>query len=158
MAIAASLSAVRTGALLAVLVRGADVEAGVENPQTFRPGEWAALVGAFPVDDVAWTMLHVPYTVGNGGGARSKLVFVTWAPDTIQRATHRETIRVKSSAHTSVPRVLSDAVKTLGTLPYQANDRDDLDAGTVVRRAARFELEPLDPASIDALRGTGDRE
>eukprot|EP00179_Madagascaria_erythrocladioides_P009039 CAMPEP_0198308752 /NCGR_PEP_ID=MMETSP1450-20131203/1329_1 /TAXON_ID=753684 ORGANISM="Madagascaria erythrocladiodes, Strain CCMP3234" /NCGR_SAMPLE_ID=MMETSP1450 /ASSEMBLY_ACC=CAM_ASM_001115 /LENGTH=118 /DNA_ID=CAMNT_0044011455 /DNA_START=186 /DNA_END=539 /DNA_ORIENTATION=+ len=60
-------------------------------------GAWTRLVAALPLNDVRWVALSLPYTV-DGGGKRDKLAMITWCPDALQRATHRETIEVKSGA------------------------------------------------------------
>ena len=141
---------VRKAQALAVLLRFSADRTAIAAVKAFEHGQWDAFAAAFPNDDVAWALVNLPYRVANGG-ARNKLLFVTWAPDALQRPTHRETILVQSSAVLAA-NGLRDEIKRLAAIPCQANDHDDLDPLRVLQRASRFELEPVDLSSVALLR------
>lgn len=48
-----------------------------------------------PDQHTRWSVLNIPYTLVTGA-KKSKIVFVSWVPDTIHRASFKDSARVKS--------------------------------------------------------------
>jgi len=86
-------------------------------------------------------VVSIEYTT-KSGFARSKLVYVTWIPDTISRATFKESARVKSTGLLQSG-VLRSAFKGVGSY-VEANQPDELEIGNVLERIARRDREEAD--------------
>jgi hypothetical protein len=109
-------------------------------------------VKQFDPQQIAWALMLLPYRTTNGG-IRNKLLFATWVPDTLSRATFKETIRLKSSA-VFFSAGLKKAAARDGAKMYQANDPSDLKVHAVLDTVAKFERDPIDVASVDRLTTT----
>eukprot|EP00418_Pyrodinium_bahamense_P096329 CAMPEP_0179026736 /NCGR_PEP_ID=MMETSP0796-20121207/8673_1 /TAXON_ID=73915 /ORGANISM="Pyrodinium bahamense, Strain pbaha01" /LENGTH=183 /DNA_ID=CAMNT_0020722835 /DNA_START=77 /DNA_END=628 /DNA_ORIENTATION=- len=130
------------GLLAAVFVLSPDeqqvsLKATVQN----SPGCWHDFTAQFDPQEVAWAALMLPYSTDTGG-LRSKLLFLSWAPDSLRRATLKESARVKSSAVFQIGD-LAGAAKRDGGRAVQANGREDLDLENVLAVAAKFERDTV---------------
>jgi len=143
---------VRNGELLAVVYKLSDDETEFQVDRTLsRRSAYSAVPRLFPADHIRWCALNVRFTCG--GGQRSKLVWLSWSPDTLQRPSMRESARLKMAAITAAAPFLASPRVGKGTfsLITQANCTDDLALDTIVRRVSRHEREPVDPQSIEAF-------
>jgi hypothetical protein len=98
--------------------------------------------------EIRWAILDFPYLTLNGG-RHSKLTFISWVPDDLRRPSMRETIRIKSTG-VFCSGVLRSQMKSFDCI-YQANCIDDLQRTNILDKVFRFERDPIDNASIDAL-------
>ena len=90
-------------------------------------------------------VLDVRYKTKQGAD-RSRVVMITWSPDSLQRETHRETARAKSNAQTHVG-ALKTACKGV-TCFVEAHDFDDLALENLFTRASLRDREEPDPSSV----------
>eukprot|EP00727_Mastigamoeba_balamuthi_P009653 m51a1_g531 putative actin depolymerizing factor (163) ;mRNA; r:372475-373072 len=114
-----------------------------------RNSPFAEFESLFPDNDIRWAVLGVRYLT-KCKGIRGKLLWVSWAPDTLRRASFRESARVKSSALSAPSSFLSDIRADLSTV-MQANRPDDLSSANIFERASRFERDEIDRDSIAAF-------
>merc|ERR1711964_1741 len=88
----------------------------------------------FPDNEIRWAIVDVKYSTVDGG-KRNKVAFITWVPDSLTRATFRETIRVKSNG-VMFSSLLKKPCKGY-TRVIQANDLDDLEERAVIEKVSR---------------------
>jgi cofilin len=101
--------------------------------------------GYFPTNDIRWAVYDVRYQTLSGA-QRSRVVFITWVPDTIQRDTFRESARVKSNGLTHSHPLKSSFEGVACSI--QANAPGDLTLSGFLERASRTDREPADPSSV----------
>jgi hypothetical protein len=113
---------------------------------------WQALQALFPAQATRWALLTLPFKTVSGG-ERSKLVYVNWVPDTLERASHKATIQAKSNALTFGAPLAAQAT-TDGAVMHQANSIDDLLVDAILTRASAREVESVDRDSVERFRGS----
>eukprot|EP00026_Physarum_polycephalum_P018079 Phypoly_transcript_19524.p1 GENE.Phypoly_transcript_19524~~Phypoly_transcript_19524.p1 ORF type:complete len:169 (+),score=24.03 Phypoly_transcript_19524:96-602(+) len=103
---------------------------------------YASLLAALPAQEPRWVLIHFEYRTTRGPS--SKLMFVTYVPDSITRSTYKEAARIKSKGVLWAT-VLKPILKAVSG-NVQANDIADMDWQAILQKAARFELDPVDLA------------
>lgn len=119
------------------------------DPQIIFFGTLPSDVEAFFTQHVAWAAVNFPYTT-DSGGQRNKFIMVRWVPDTLERSTMRETVRLKTSG-VMLAGDLVGAFTRDGAKKLQANDPSDLDLFTVLDFVSKFERDKVVRESVVPL-------
>eukprot|EP00056_Hartaetosiga_gracilis_P018954 m.12476 g.12476 ORF g.12476 m.12476 type:complete len:169 (+) comp7222_c0_seq1:99-605(+) len=148
-----AFKAVGKGTLLAAVfeLNEEETELVLKTTVENNDGAWTELEKAFDPQQPAWAAISFPYKT-TSGGIRSKFMYLSWAPDSLKRATFKETIRVKSIGIMQLGE-LSQAFAASGAKRIQANDLSDLEIDSVLSVAAKFERDEIDKSSIQRLQG-----
>jgi hypothetical protein len=114
------------------------------------PAPWQAFEAMLPTQSTRWVLLTLPFCTVSGG-QRSKLVYVNWVPDSLERASHKATIQAKSNVLTfGAPLAARAAVD--GAVMHQANSADDVLVDAILARASAREVEAADPSTVERFR------
>eukprot|EP01108_Squamamoeba_japonica_P004034 TRINITY_DN321_c0_g1_i1.p2 TRINITY_DN321_c0_g1~~TRINITY_DN321_c0_g1_i1.p2 ORF type:complete len:144 (-),score=63.82 TRINITY_DN321_c0_g1_i1:79-510(-) len=101
----------------------------VEVEKLGEPGaDYASFVAALPKDDCRYAVYDFEYEQADGGGKRTKILFVLWSPDTA---------KIKSKMlYTSSKADLRKKLVGIGT-EVQATDASEVDFETVLDKVTR---------------------
>lgn len=116
------------------------------------PAPWQAFAAMLPPQSTRWALVTLPFSTASGG-QRSKLVYINWVPDTLERASHKATIQAKSNALMfGAPLAAQAAVD--GAVMHQANSVDDVLVDAILTRASAREIEAVDLNSVEQFRAS----
>ena len=95
---------------------------------------FADFVAALPSDTARWAVTTVKFQT-NGGGLRSKVVFVSWIPSTANK--------VDKMSYAMFQGTLRQAITGCQCV-VSAHDLSDLDPNAVLERAGKYERDGID--------------
>eukprot|EP01113_Clastostelium_recurvatum_P043079 TRINITY_DN7068_c0_g2_i3.p1 TRINITY_DN7068_c0_g2~~TRINITY_DN7068_c0_g2_i3.p1 ORF type:complete len:158 (+),score=23.25 TRINITY_DN7068_c0_g2_i3:104-577(+) len=101
---------------------------------------FSSFMGSVPAQDTRWCLFDLQFRTLST--TRSKLIFVTWVPDSITRGTLKEAARVKTNGvlWTGTMKKLMPGVVCM----LQANDVSDVAWESMLARACRHEKDPIE--------------
>eukprot|EP00039_Didymoeca_costata_P014252 m.228368 g.228368 ORF g.228368 m.228368 type:complete len:169 (-) comp15976_c1_seq38:360-866(-) len=108
------------------------------------------LVDLLPDQYPRWVVVNLPYQLASGR-EKSKIFLICWVPDTIKRAT----LKQSATAKTYGIMAMQDLKPRFEEVSFvlQANNKYDLDLSEVLQRCARYESDAIDlETSLERLQ------